>query len=153
MRSYWLLLLAFGCRDKDDTGFPIYHHKDSEDSEPDPGTPTDTGDFGWDSGMENGGGGADTWNAVWVRCEQEGLSWTFHAELNYAAANVVVELAQGDATYEVWYLSPQGQDRQVWEVTVGDGLSAHTCAETIALRWTAYGTDWDVAYESLYTPP
>lgn len=148
-----LLTLLPACKGEEDDGFGrgINHGEDDT-----AGTTTldDGEDTAWDTAQENGGGGADTWNAVWVRCEEGGLRWTFHAELNYAARRVDVESDVGTVDYEMWYLEAQDDTSMVWEVTVPDGLSANTCDETIPLVWTAVGwADWEVDYESQYTPP
>ena len=149
--------LLFGCSggEEDDFGRSINHGDDSKDTDtgPDSTAPVDTGP-GWDTSLDNGGGGDDTFNAVWVRCEDGGQTWTFHAELNYAARHVDVQIDVGTKQYEQWYLRADSEERLVWEVTVPNGLSSNTCDEEIPLTWVATGaTGWEVTYESLYTPP
>ena len=139
--------LLIGCAGDDDDGFgrAINHGDDSVDT--DTTEPEDTGP-GWDTSLDDGGGSDDTFNAVWVRCEDGGATWTFHAELNYAARHV------GTTRYERWYLRAQSEERLLWEVTVPNSLSSNTCEETVPLLWTATGaTAWAVTYESEYTPP
>ncbi len=147
-----LLLLACGRDDDDGFGRSINHGDDDDTGGP---TALDPDlDESWDTAMENGGGGADTFNATWVRCEPEGPTWTFHAELNYAARRVDVELDQGTTGYEMWYLESQDNTYTLWEVSLPAGLSLNTCDETVPLVWTASGwADWEVVYESQYTPP
>lgn len=147
--------LLTGCADDDDDGFgrAINHGDDSAHTDTDTTEPEDTGP-GWDTSLDNGGGGDDTFNAVWVRCEDGGQTWTFHAELNYAARHVDVETNQGTTRYERWFLAAQSEERLLWEVTVPNSLSSNTCEETVPLIWTASGvTGWEVIYETQYTPP
>lgn len=148
-----LLPLLLACGPKDDDGRRINHGDGEEDSAP-PVKFDEGGDTAWDTALENGGGGDDTFDAIWVRCENGGQRWTFHAELNYAARRVDVEVGQGTEDYEMWYLEAQNQAYKLWEVTVREGMSSNTCDETLPLVWTAKGwADWEVSYESEYTPP
>lgn len=147
--------LILGCAGDEDDGFgrTINHGDDSQDTDSDSVAQVDSGP-GWDTSLDNGGGGEDTFNAVWVRCEDGGQTWTFHAELNYAARDVDVQINLGTDSYEQWYLRAQTEERLVWEVEVPHGLSSNTCDEEVPLTWVARGaTGWEVTYESLYTPP
>lgn len=145
------LLIACGTPEDDGFGRGINH---GEDDTAGPTALDPEQEEVWDTANENGGGGSDTFNAIWVRCEEGGLRWTFHAELNYAARRVDVETDLGTSSYEMWYLEAQDNTNTMWELTLPDGLSANTCDETIPLLWTARGwADWEVEYESQYTPP
>lgn len=163
----FLLLLA--CGDDDERTFGTGGTTDTGDSAGDSGESAETAEStesgddsgiwdtdpwgGGDTSLDNGGGGEDTVNATWVRCESEGASWTFHTELNYAARGVTVDVAKGTSGYEVWYLQVQDEGRTLWETTV-EGRSGHNCEETLDLLWTIEGsTGWVVHYESQYTPP
>lgn len=146
------LLLLTACAQKDDGFTRTINHGEEDSAEPTALDPSQ--EEIWDTAMENGGGAGDTFDATWVRCEENGLRWTFHAELNYAARRVDVETDLGTSFYETWYLEAQDDSNQVWELTLPDGLSANTCDETIPLVWTARGwADWEEDYESQYTPP
>lgn len=150
MFTILLTSLLLACH-KDDDGLirPINHGGDDS-----AGATELTGDSAYDISNEDGGGGEDTFNATWVRCEQGGEIWTFHAELNYAARRVDVESGVGTTVYEMWYLSAQDDTNRVWEVTISDGYSTHTCDEIVPLVWTASGwADWEVQTDSEYTPP
>lgn len=148
--------LLLGCAGDEDDGFgrSINHGDDSDtDTDTDSAVEVDTGP-GWDTSLDDGGGGDDTFNAVWVRCEDGGQTWTFHAELNYAARDVDVLINEGTSDYERWFLAAQSEERRLWEVTVPQGLSSNTCDEELPLTWLARGaTGWEVTYETLYTPP
>ena len=142
-------LLAACHKDDDKLIRPINHGGDDTS-----GSVSLAGDTAYDLSLEDGGGGDDTFNATWVRCEDNGLTWTFHAELNYAARRVDVESGVGTDTYEMWYLDAQDDTNRVWEVTISGGYSTHGCDETVPLTWTAAGwADWEVQTESEYTPP
>lgn len=158
-----LLLLALLACSKDDDGFDrSYGGGGDDDTAQDTGAPDDSGppDSGETGDRPNpydpAGGGDDTFDATWSRCEElgnNGVRWTFHAELRYAASEVQVELDQGAEGYELWYLEPTDGAGLVWEVAV-ENLSNRTCDEWIELLWTASGgVEWSTTYESLYTPP
>lgn len=160
-----ILLLALLACNKDDDGFDRSYGggDDGDDTAVDSGGgddsgPTHTGDTSPDPvAYDPDGGGEDTFDATWSRCEElgaGGVRWTFHAELRYAASDVQVELDLGDQGYELWYLETADSGAGlVWEVAV-ENLSNRTCDEWIELLWTASGgTEWSTTYESLYTPP
>lgn len=154
-----IALLLCSCKPEEEGGGRFNHEDDTAvDTGDSGGEDTDTGpepDTRPPSVADPDGGGDDTFDATWVRCEGDAATttWTFHAELVYTADEVNVDVALGGQEYEQWYLATGG-DHLVWEVTVPEGISDHRCDEVIDLRWIAIGWDvWETETWSQYTPP
>lgn len=161
MRATLSLLLPFAlCCKPDEEGGRTFNRSDdtADDTADSGGGDTDSGpgpDSRPASVADAEGGGDDTFDSTWVRCEGDdaATTWTFHAELRYKADEVNVDVALGSLEYEQWYLATGG-DHLVWEVSVPAGVSDHRCDEVIELRWLAIGWDaWETQTSSQYTPP
>ncbi len=154
-----------GCGSDSDTTFGG-GGSSSSDSDDDDGGDDGAGDDGSDDGGSDEGGddggssdgsddGEGSFLLVSVDCEGDNTeyTWTYAAELDFAASYVTVTVDPGTASYEAWYLEDVGGDGATWQVEVTELLSSRDCSVPGELLWEAFGFgEWSESTESSYSP-